>query len=103
MSKSSEYLYRCLDVMKADPNLSEESKIIMFVEYSRLVSEETKSSEWIKYNWNDVSSRPTVTGKYEVYRKGCDKQCYERWNGSGWAYNANDITHYRVIKPPYIQ
>jgi hypothetical protein len=28
--------------MKADPNLSEETKIIMFMEYARLVSEENK-------------------------------------------------------------
>lgn len=42
MSKSNEHLYHCLDIMKADNNLSEETKIIMFVEYARLVLEEAK-------------------------------------------------------------
>lgn len=39
---SQKYLDRCLDIMKADSNLSEETKIIMFVEYARLVFEEKK-------------------------------------------------------------
>lgn len=39
---SQKYLDRCLDIMKADTNLSEETKIIMFVEYARLVFEEKK-------------------------------------------------------------
>ena len=40
--ESQKYLDRCLDIMKADSNLSEDTKIIMFVEYSRLVFEEKK-------------------------------------------------------------
>lgn len=39
---SQKYLERCLDIMKADSNLSEDTKIIMFVEYARLVYEEKK-------------------------------------------------------------
>jgi hypothetical protein len=39
---SQKYLDRCLDIMKADSNLSEDTKIIMFVEYARLVFEEKK-------------------------------------------------------------
>lgn len=101
MSKSNQHLYHCLDVMKADSNLSEETKIIMFVEYARLVVEESMPTNWIKYNWNDIESRPKQYGRYEVYRKGCDKQHYETWNGSGWAYNNNTITYFRVIKPPH--
>lgn len=42
MSKSNQHLFHCLDVMKADSNLSEDTKIIMFVEYARLVLEEAK-------------------------------------------------------------
>jgi hypothetical protein len=86
--------------MKADNNLSEETKIIMFVEYARLVVAETVPTNWVKYNWNDVESRPKEYGRYEVYRKSCKKQHYEVWNGMGWASNNNDITHYRQIKPP---
>jgi hypothetical protein len=40
--ESQKYLDRCLDIMKADENLSEDTKIIMFVEYARLVFEEKK-------------------------------------------------------------
>ena len=40
--ESQKYLDRCLDIMKADANLSEETKIIMFVEYARLVFDEKK-------------------------------------------------------------
>jgi hypothetical protein len=40
--ESQNYLYRCLDIMKADPNLSEDTKIIMFIEYARLINEEQK-------------------------------------------------------------
>lgn len=100
MSKSNEHLYHCLDVIKADKNISEETKIIMFVEYAKLVVEESAPTNWIKYNSNDIESRPPEYGRYEVYRKSCKKQHYETWNGSGWASNNNDITHYRVIKPP---
>lgn len=96
MSKSSDYLYRCLDIMKADPNTSEETKIIMFVEFSRLCVEESKYSEW-----HSVKERkPTEYGVYEVYRAGAKKQHYEVWNNTGWAYNNKDITHWRDIKAP---
>ena len=44
--------------------------------------------------------KPTEYGKYEVYRAGCEKQHYETWNNTGWAYNNNDITHWRDIIPP---
>jgi formylmethanofuran dehydrogenase subunit E len=40
--ESQKHLDRCLDIMKADANLSEETKIIMFVEYARLVFDEKK-------------------------------------------------------------
>lgn len=53
-------------------------------------------NEWHKY----PQSKPTEYGRYEVYRAGAKKQHYETWNGSGWAYNAKDITHWRIIKHP---
>jgi hypothetical protein len=101
MSTSNKHLYHCLDVMKADKNLSEETKIIMFIEYARLVVSETTPTNWVKYNWNDIDSRPTEYGRYEVYRQKSDKQHYETWNSMGWSSNNNDITHYRIIKPPH--
>jgi hypothetical protein len=96
MSKSAEHLYRCLDVIKADKSLSEETLIIMFVEYGKLVIGETKPSDWVS-----VQERlPTQYGKYEVYSEKYDKQKYETWNGTGWAYNHKEITHWRFIKKP---
>ncbi len=37
---SNQYLEHCLLVMKADPNLSDETKIIMFLEYAKKYHEE---------------------------------------------------------------
>ena len=48
MNSSKEYLFRCLDIMKADKNLSEETKIIMFVEYARLVLKEHNAKKDFK-------------------------------------------------------
>ena len=98
MSKSSEHLFRCLDIMKADKNISEETTIIMFVEYGRLLIEESKSSDWKSVK----EELPNEYGRYETYRKVANKQTYEDWNGTGWAYNHNEITHWRKVKPPHI-
>ena len=65
MSKSNEHLYRCLDVMKADEKISEETRIIMFVEYAKLVSEESRSSEWKSVK----QELPKDYGRYETYKK----------------------------------
>ena len=74
----------------------------MFTEFARLVKKESNLTDWVQYsnNWIDKDKRPKESGRYEVYRKGCDKQHYETWNNTGWAYNNNDITHWREIKPP---
>ncbi len=55
-------------------------------------------SKWIKYDFNIIESRPKETIKYVVQRKD-GKIHMEKWNGSGWAYNGNVITHYLIIKP----
>lgn len=57
-------------------------------------------NEWVRYCWTDINSRPKEYGRYEVFRKGAGKQHYETWNGSGWASNNGDITHYRKILTP---
>lgn len=102
MKESESYLIRCLDIMQVDKNLSEDTKIIMFREYAKLCIKDANLTQWVKYskNYLDVKNRPKEYGKYEVYRKGCDKQHYETWNNTGWAYNNNDITHWREIKSP---
>jgi hypothetical protein len=51
-------------------------------------------------NWIRVTtSTPSTYGKYEVHRKGCKKTHYETWNGTSWAYNNKDITHWKPITP----
>ena len=40
--ETQEYLEHCLAVMKADKNLSDETKIIMFVEYAKKYYEDMK-------------------------------------------------------------
>jgi hypothetical protein len=53
---------------------------------------------WIKYEFGKC--QPPTAGRYLVYRQKCDKWHQEVWNGTGWASNNNDITHYiNVITP----
>jgi len=102
MKDSVKYLNHCLDVIEADKNISENTMIVMFVEYAKRCKQDANLTEWVVYSrdYKDVDNRPKEYGRYEVYRKGCDKQHYETWNNTGWAYNNNDITHWREIKPP---
>lgn len=54
---------------------------------------------WIEYDFYKMESRPKNPGKYFVCRKD-GKVHWEQWNGSGWAYNGNVITHWKEIFPP---
>jgi hypothetical protein len=57
---------------------------------------EKRINPWHVYDKNrGRETGPTTYGRYEVYRDGCSKQHYETWNTTGWAYNNNDITHWR--------
>lgn len=49
--------------------------------------------------WTPVSVNPEKYGKYFVHRKD-GKIHWETWNGTGWAYNGNVITHWKQITPP---
>lgn len=45
--------------------------------------------------WISVKDRlPTKYGKYWVCRLKAKKQHPRIWNGSGWAYDAKEITHW---------
>lgn len=57
---------------------------------------EQEARGWLEY----PKHKPTESGRFEVYRAGAKKQHYERWNTTGWAYNNNDITHFRRIITP---
>lgn len=57
------------------------------------------NDNWIEFDASKPETRPTKYGKYFVHRKD-GKVHWETWNGSGWAYNGNVITHYQKINPP---
>lgn len=45
---SSQYILRCAETIKADPNISHDTIIIMFMEYKRLLFQELKQqNKWI--------------------------------------------------------
>ena len=55
---------------------------------------------WIEYKFVEVKTHPPKHGRYLVYRQKCDKWHQEVWNGTGWASNNNDITHYINVVTP---
>ena len=54
---------------------------------------------WVAFDWMKIETRPTKYGKYLITRKDGKIHC-ETWNGSGWAYNHNEIRYWAEIKPP---
>lgn len=54
---------------------------------------------WVAFDWMKIETRPTEYGKYLITRKD-GKIHWETWNGSGWAYNHNEIRFWAEIKPP---
>lgn len=54
---------------------------------------------WVAFDWMKIETRPTKYGKYLITRKD-GKIHWEIWNGSGWAYNHNEIRYWAEIKPP---
>tara|TARA_R110001599_G_scaffold332511_1_gene548001 strand:- start:42548 stop:42874 length:327 start_codon:yes stop_codon:yes gene_type:complete len=54
---------------------------------------------WVAFDWMKIETRPTKYGKYLITRKD-GKRHWETWNGSGWAYNHNEIRYWAEIKPP---
>lgn len=54
---------------------------------------------WVAFDWDKIETRPTEYGKYFICRKD-GKIHWETWNGSGWAYNHNEIKFWARITPP---
>ena len=54
---------------------------------------------WVAFDWIKIETRPKEYGKYLITRKD-GKIHWETWNGSGWAYNHNEIRYWAEIKPP---
>jgi len=56
-------------------------------------------SYWVAFDWDKPETRPKKYGKYLICRKD-GKIHWETWNGSGWAYNHNEIRYWMEVKPP---
>ena len=54
---------------------------------------------WVAFDYYKLETRPLKYGKYLITRKD-GKIHWETWNGSGWAYNHNEIRYWAEIKPP---
>jgi hypothetical protein len=63
-----------------------------------LKTAQIQGCQWIEYIRNH-DSNPRSYGKYLVHRKD-GKIHWETWNGIGFAYNDNVITHWHYISPP---
>lgn len=71
----------------------------MSIEKQNPTSCQTAVSCWVAFDWMKIETRPTKYGKYLICRKD-GKIHWETWNGSGWAYNHNEIRFWAVIVPP---
>lgn len=55
---------------------------------------------WVEFDFDKIETRPPKYGKYLITRKD-GKIHWETWNGSGWAYNHNEIKYWTEINPPF--
>ena len=62
-------------------------------EKAKLQKEVYELPKWVEFDFMKIESCPSKYGKYFVRRKD-GKIHWETWNGSGWAYNGNVITHW---------
>lgn len=74
----------------------------VITEYSKLPLQIRRNIELsLASNWLSMkTSKPDQCGRYEVFRAGCGKIHYCQWNGSGWAYDHKEITHWRPRVAP---
>ena len=56
-------------------------------------------SHWVPFDFMKLETRPQKYGKYLICRKD-GKIHWETWNGSGWAYNHNEIRYWAEIISP---
>jgi hypothetical protein len=64
-----------------------------------LMDDYSNASSWVPFDFMDIDSRPPIAKKYLICRKD-GKIHWEQWNGSGWAYNHNEIRYWAEIRPP---
>lgn len=72
-------------------------------EYAQKLVKESDSLpcviSWVAFDFYKLETRPPKYGKYLITRKD-GKIHWETWNGSGWAYNHNEIRYWAEIQPP---
>lgn len=68
-------------------------------EINNLINAGKPDARWVEYVFGNVDQMPKKYGKYYVHRKD-GKMHDETWNGTGWAYNGNVITHFMCVAPP---
>ena len=76
------------------------------LKYMNKISKDTQGngvlpcvSYWVSFDFMKLETRPKKYGKYLICRKD-GKIHLETWNGSGWAYNHNEIRYWAEIIPP---
>jgi hypothetical protein len=81
--------------------------LIFFYELIKLALKHVKPTtpknalSWQAFSFSNTSTHPPKYGRYLVYRKD-RKTHWETWNGSGWAYNHNEIRYWAIIIPPML-
>jgi len=80
-----------------DYSISTETVRILIDEYNQI--SQPPAISWVEFDWNRPETRPTQCKRYLICRKD-GKIHWEKWNGSGWAYNHNEIRYWAVIVPP---
>lgn len=59
-------------------------------------------TRWMAFDFDNIETHPKKYGKYLIARKD-RKIHWETWNGSGWAYNHNEIRFWAEIsEPPFV-
>jgi len=59
----------------------------------------TALSHWVAFSFENTDTHPPEPSKYLICRKD-GKIHWETWNGSGWAYNHNEIKYWALIILP---
>ena len=75
------------------------NSIIVEMDEDRLEQVSSEVIDWVAFDFMQIDTRPKEYGRYLICRKD-GKIHWETWNGSGWAYNHNEIRFWAVITSP---
>jgi hypothetical protein len=82
-----------------DDGMYNDGQVAGFEIGARWAFESFSALRWVAFDWMKIETRPTEHGKYLICRKD-GKIHWETWNGSGWAYNHNEVRFWAVITKP---